>query len=398
MPPNPAGPPRPRQATFAGWVIVIGSVLVVISAFERVSGLSSLETQESIREFLAEPPGDGLGLSFDAARETLRVLALVAGAAGVASAILGGYALMRSSGARLGLSVLALPLLVGGLAVSGLVSALVIAGVVMLWLQPATSWFAGVAPPEPRTRTPRAGSGSPSTSVPGPAPEVGAEPRPDAETPGSWPAPVAGPAPGTGQAQPPGMAWPPAATDPADDAGPAGPAGPASATVAWPATSTGLSRPSEETRPSAVFAACLVTWITSGLIALGLALTALVLLAMPGAVFDELQRQDPELLASSGADEGQLRVLTLVGCALALAWCASAVVVAIGVFRGRRWGWVGLVVSGVLCAVVSLVLMAGSLALAVPLVASATTTGLLLRSESRAWCRRRPKSRGSVSP
>ena len=159
-----------------------------------------------------------------------------------------------------------------------------------------------------------------------------------------------------------------------------------------------LSRPPEPARPSAVFAACLVTWITSGLIALGLALTALVLLAMPGAVFDELRRQDPELLASSGADEGQLRVLTLVGCALALAWCATAIVVAIGVFRGRRWGWVGLVVSGVLCAVVSLVLMAGSFALAVPLVASATTTGLLLRSESRAWCRRRPKSRGSVSP
>ena len=173
---------------------------------------------------------------------------------------------------------------------------------------------------------------------------------------------------------------------------------PASAAAAWPASSTGSSRPPEPTRPSAVFAACLVTWITSGLIALGLALTALVLLAMPGAVFDELRRQDPELLASSGADEGQLRVLTLVGCALALAWCAAAIVVAIGVFRGRRWGWVGLVVSGVLCAVVSLVLMAGSLALAVPLVASATTTGLLLRSESRAWCRRRPKSRGSVSP
>ena len=391
MPPKPSGPPRPRQASFAGWVIVIGSVLVVVSAFERVAGLQSIETQESIRSFLAEPPGDGLGLSFDSAREILRVLALVAGAAGVAAAILGGYALMRSSGARLALSVLALPLLVGGLAVSGLVSALVIASVVMLWLQPTTSWFAGVAPPEPRTRTPRAASGSSapassaSTSWPS---EPGADPHQEPATRPSWPSPVSGPPTDAGEGRPPGMAWPPAA--------PSAPGDPAAMPATGPAPYTAPTQQPVPTRPPAVFGACLVTWITTGLTALVLALTGLVLLVMPDAVFDELRRQDPQLL-SSGVGEGQLRVFTLVGCALALVWCVVAVVLAVGVFRGRRWGWVGLVVSAALSSILSLVLMVGSLAMVVTLVASATTIGLLLRAESRAWCRRWPKSRGSVS-
>ena len=54
---------RPRQVTLAGWLIVVGSVLVVLSAFERMSGLHSLETQEAIADFLSQPPGDELGLS-----------------------------------------------------------------------------------------------------------------------------------------------------------------------------------------------------------------------------------------------------------------------------------------------------------------------------------------------
>lgn len=134
---------RPRQVTFAGWMIVVGSAVVVFSAFERMSGLHTLETQEAVQDFLGQPPGDGLGLSVDQTLDVLRWLALVAGGVGTAACILGVYALRRSTTARLVLTVLAVPMLVAGMAVGGLVSSLVVAASLMLWVSPAREWFRG---------------------------------------------------------------------------------------------------------------------------------------------------------------------------------------------------------------------------------------------------------------
>ncbi len=128
-----------------------------------------------------------------------------------------------------------------------------------------------------------------------------------------------------------------------------------------------------------------------------LAATALVLLAAPDAVFDQLRRQDPALLDGS-MTEGDLRRATLIGCSIGLVWCLAAVAFAVAAFQGRRWGWVGLVATSAVSGVTSLVLLLGSLALLVTLAASAAVLGLLLRPESRAWCRPRREARGSVSP
>ena len=125
---------------------MVGSVLVVLSAYERMSGLHSLETQEAISDFLSKPPGDELGLSRDGAQSVLRLLALVAGAAAAAAAILGWQVLGRSRSARVALSVLTVPLFVGGMAVFGFLAALVVVAIVMLWVQPAKDWFDGVSP------------------------------------------------------------------------------------------------------------------------------------------------------------------------------------------------------------------------------------------------------------
>ena len=57
-----SAPPRPRQVTFAAGLIMVGSVFVVLTVFERIAGLQSLETQQSVEKFLSEPPGDGLGI------------------------------------------------------------------------------------------------------------------------------------------------------------------------------------------------------------------------------------------------------------------------------------------------------------------------------------------------
>jgi hypothetical protein len=173
--------------TLAGWLIMVGSAVVVFSAFERVSGLRSLESQEAVADFLSEPPGEGLGLSVDQVLDLIRLLSLVAAACATAAAILGYWVLQRSKGARLGLTFLAPPLLLTGIATGGLVSSLVAAAAVMLWLQPARSWFEGRPPPE-----------APAAPAATPPPQTVAWPD---EEPG--PAPPVAPRPG----RPPAVVW-----------------------------------------------------------------------------------------------------------------------------------------------------------------------------------------------
>ena len=369
-----AVPPRPRQTGFAGYGILVGSLLLVVSAFEGIAGLGSLETQESVREFLAEPPGSGLGLSERGAREILRVLMLVGGASAAAAAILGGYVLARSHSARWGLSVLALPLFVGGFALSGLIAALVVGLIITLWLQPSASWFRGEAPPEPRRLVPPPAPTSPGperqpTTVPDAAraPAGGDQPGPYGQpTPFGQPVPFGQPAP-YGQPVPYGQ--PPFGVD-----------GPAAA----PAR-----------RPSSVLAACLVTWIATGLAALGIAATAFTLATVPDLLFEELQRQNPDALPSAGLTESEVRTSTLVLCGVALAWCAGAVAFAVATFQGRAWGRRALLVSSALLSGLALATMLASIVMVLPLAAGAATLGLLLRPESRAWCR--PPTGGRVS-
>jgi len=329
MPSDRSAPERPRQVTLAAWLIVGGSVLVVLSAFERMSGLYSLETQESISDFLSRSPGDQLGLSADDAQSLLRVLAMMAGAAAAAMAILGHRVLTRSRSARVGLTVLAPALLVGGMAVFGFGTALVVAAVVMLWLQPAKDWFNGVTPAPPPARAPAPPPAFQQSSSAPPPPAFMGQPR------ASRPAPVTG--------------------------------------------------------------ACIVTWVVCGLALCLMGLTVMVLVAAPDAVFDELRRQDPDL-DLGGLSEAEVRRAAFVGSAIGSAWCLAAVGFAVATFRGLRWGWVALLASTVAAGVASTFVMVGSFVMVAPLAASAVTVGLLLRPESRAWCRRTNQRRGSVSP
>ena len=49
--------PRPRQVTLSATLVIAGSVLLVLSIFERLGDLRSLETRTDIQRFLSEPPG-----------------------------------------------------------------------------------------------------------------------------------------------------------------------------------------------------------------------------------------------------------------------------------------------------------------------------------------------------
>ena len=117
---------------------------MLLLVFDRVAGLHTLETRESVEQFLAEPPGRDLGLGVDGVLSMMRTLAMVAGGCATAAAILGYHVLQRSRSARLALTILAVPLFVAGMVTGGFVSSLVAASAVMLWFQPSRDWFDGI--------------------------------------------------------------------------------------------------------------------------------------------------------------------------------------------------------------------------------------------------------------
>lgn len=136
-----AASPRPRQVTVAAWLIMLGSAAVVVLVFDRLTGLHSLETRESVQKFLAEPPGSDLDVGVDWVLDVLRTVSMVAAGCATAAAILGYHVLRRSRSARLVLTVLALPLFLTGVVTGGFISSVVAASAAMLWLQPARDWF-----------------------------------------------------------------------------------------------------------------------------------------------------------------------------------------------------------------------------------------------------------------
>lgn len=334
-------PARPRQVTLAAWMIMGGSALIVAMVFERVAGLGSLETQQSIETFLSEPPGDGLGLDLDGVTTILRVLSMVAGACATAAAILGYHVLQRSRSARLALAVLAGPLFISGMAAGGFLSAVVVAAAVMLWLQPARDWFDGKAPAQAETER-RSDDGRPSVFLPPSAPPPPSEPRKMAGFGGE----------------------------------------PASAV--WASTMAPTTPSSPPARPAPLLWACILTWTCWGLAIALMGMSALVLVASPDLVFDELYRQNPEL-RNDGLSEGDLRSATLVLTAITVVWGCAAILFAVQAFRRVRWGRTALLVSSALAGAVALVGVVFSIAMAVPLAACLVTVLLLVRPEVRSW-------------
>ncbi|WP_300463221.1 hypothetical protein, partial [uncultured Nocardioides sp.] len=150
--PNPHD--RPRQVTMAGWVTILGSVLVILSVFAQIGSLDSLDTRRGIEELLANPPLDALDLEVTSVLDVVRLLATVTGALAAATAILGWQVMQRSRSARLALTVLAVPLFLLGFVTGGFATSLVAAAAVILWLQPSRAWVNGDPVPERYLRPP----------------------------------------------------------------------------------------------------------------------------------------------------------------------------------------------------------------------------------------------------
>jgi hypothetical protein len=366
-------PERPRQVTLAAWMIMAGSVLLVGAVFERVSTLHRLETQDAVRQFLSEPPASGLGLDLEGALTILRTMSMVTAGCAAAAAILGYHVLKRNRGARIALTVLALPLFLAGFVIGGFLSALVAVSAVMLWLAPARDWFNGVAPAA-RQRSDPTQPGQPEWPPPLPSPPPASGPRPQqgfgsipSGSPGSLP-PTAGP--------PPAYAPPPPGTHPY----PAPPPTPLPYGASWQPYPARRPGP----RPRAVIAACVVVWVFSTLAVVVMSASALVVAASPDVLIDEMYRQNPDL-AAQAMTERSLQLLTYVTAGIVVVWALSAIVLAVLVFRRSSWARVGLLASaggaGGMCLVASL----QTVVMVVPLFACVVTFSLLLRPDVREW-------------
>ncbi len=336
----PTAPTRPRQVTLAATLIMGGSVLLVLTAFQRMNGLHSLETQQAVQDFVGGPPGSDLGMSAAGVLEALRVVCLVAAGCATAAAILGFEVLRRNRAARVALTLLALPLFLSGLVTGGFLSSVVAAASVMLWLQPSRDWFSGVpASPGPDARAePRAGStpGEPGpTRTPGPPPHAPWPPQPWERT----------------------EHLPRLATDPA-------------------------------VRPPALAWACGLTWLFAGLTAVLMSASIALLAVSPDVVFEELHRQDPQL-AQAGLGDDALRAATFVVGGVLVVWSLGAIVLGVLAFRGVRWARSALLVSAIASAGCCLLASVGQFVMLVPLAASVVALALLVRPDVKAWFARR---------
>jgi hypothetical protein len=133
--------------------------------------------------------------------------------------------------------------------------------------------------------------------------------------------------------------------------------------------------------------ACVLTWVSAGLAALLMGLTALVLATSPELVMEELRRQDPDVV-EQGVTQGALRTATFAAAGVTLVWSTVATVLAVLVLRRLAWARVALLGCAAAAGAVSLVGSFASAALVLPAAACAVVLSLLLRRDVRHWCSR----------
>jgi len=364
----------------AAWMIMVGSVVVVALVYDRIAGLHSIETRDAVESFLAQPPGADLGLDVDGVLTIIRTLSMIAAGCATAAAILGFHVLRRSRSARLGLTILAVPLFLTGMVTGGFVAAVIAASAAMLWLQPARSWFSGEPVPARSGQGRSDGGRSDGGRSAAGSPPVG---RHSARLPG----PVSG-GPVSGG---PVSGGPVSGGRPAEH-----PYGeqPAPTSHPWPAADPSRSTarsayPIPQQRPTAVTGACLITWALCGLGIVAMTLSALVFAGDADYLLDQARRQQPELTEQGVTDE-MLLGATFAMIGVAVLWCLAAIVVAVFAFRGHEWARLTLVVSASVVVVGSLTGAAmGAVLLFIPLVGAAVSIGLLARPDSRLWFARR---------
>ena len=358
-----SGSARPRQLTLAGWFVVVGSVMLVITVYSTIASLNSVDTRDRVTEWLSTPTGEGLGLSVTDALSGLRAALMVTGLGAAASAVLGVFVLQRHRGARIALSIVVVPILLANLMTApltgGLLGALIAAATVVLWTGPARDWFAGRPVRQPSV---------PERREQPPAPSPPAAPTPpqaqsvDLSTQEPSRSPTAtsgyGERPAHQDARLPLEQWAP-------------PTGPP---VAWqePAPSFAV--------PGFVKAACVLTWAFSGLVAMVYVVMLFVLVVAKDEIVDYVTGL-PAWQQSNIQPDMLMPVLWL-GSLMFLAWSVGALVLAWFTWRRHNWA------RYLLAASAGVAFLAGLLAFPVSLLhllACAVTIAGLFTARARAW-------------
>jgi hypothetical protein len=350
----------------AGWVTIVGSAAVVLTVFDLIANLRSIDTRERVQKAVSEPPLDGMGVDVQQVLTVMHVLALVAAGCATAAAILGWHVLRRNKSARLWLTVLAVPLFVAGLVTGGFMSSMVAVAVIMLWTRPSRDWFDGRSPARAggypaRTPEPPADR-STDRSTPEPPPPT--QPTSPAAYPGFGSRPDT-PAPQADQQAP--APWSPPAQQP-------------------PGT------PYVTARPREVVLACVVTWVVAGLVVLAMALVLISFSADPTLIDDVYSSDDR--FADSGLSADQIRSFSL-GLALAFGlWALAATALAVLVLLGRNWARYALIGSAGMTALVSVLMVVAAPVILLLTFAAIATVVLLTRPAVNAWF----GQRGRIAP
>jgi hypothetical protein len=336
---------RPPQVTLASGIVMFASVVVLLTAWERVSTIGSLETQEAIRDVLSEAPFSSLGLDGESASGLLRIAAMVAAATACATAILGWYVRKPDRSARLGLTIAAVVVFVSGMSVGGLAGSFVAAGTAMLWLAPGREWFATgrwTPPAPPPERASRDSAGLRRT--PPAAPQV----RATGHRPSNASAP----------------------TDPY-------------------APQQHARYQQLHARPAAMVAAFVITVVMAG----GLLTLSLLWVAIAGLSPEFLRsvlEQQPGLF-EEGLTFEQVRDTVIAFASAFIVWCVVALVLAGFAMARRDWARRGLIGVAALSAVGCLFFVLDTPLVVLPAMAAVATVVCLRRVEVRRWFALEPR-------
>ena len=332
----------------AAGLVIGGSVGIVLTVAGQLSGLHSLETQEHVSAILSGA-GHGLGIDLETALGWMRVILMVVAGCATAAAVLGFQVLRRSRGARSSLTLLAMPIFLGGLVTGGFLTSLVAASIALLWVGPSAQWLHDGPPTSNRGFLDR-------PKIPAPAP-ADAEQRP----PTAPPVPPAGAPPSSHQLSPPS----PTARRLFVDSRGCQPVG------AGRAAATGRG---------------------------GVGVRADLGVLRPGRGGDggdpRAGRRRPGVRAgpTAGAGPGprgpghrRTRERTYATAAVLVVWSLAAAVLAVLAYRRRTAGRMGVLVSSAAAGVLCLAGVFASVALMLPAGAAVATVVLLSRPEVRAW-------------
>ena len=360
--------PRPRQLMVAAGVVIAGSVFLVAAVFDSLANLQSVDTREQLRRVVTSSTGRDLGVSLDQVISAMRTALGVTAVCAAIAAVLGVFVLQRHRGARIGLSIVAVPLLVSAPLVGGFLGALVAVATLMLWNGPAGDWYAG-RPIRESARAKRPGPDArPSSEPPAPPPVQSA---PTDVLPGVPPSTrETSTAPGATHGF--GEVGAPAA--------PPGPEAPPSWTAPAPGPVTPLEPAPTGPVPGQVKMACILTWVFSGVVAL-LYLAAVVALVVDRQPIVDRVVESPAW-HDAGLSDDMLVPMLWVGVLLFLAWSLGSIVLAWFAWRRHNWARYLLAASAVVTLLVGVV----AFPVGIPhQIACALAAGGLFAPRSRAW-------------